>query len=201
MKTLKIRLRLIAAIGSLALAAVAQQTSSIASSAPSSPNGARVPQLVNYSGALTDINGKALAGVVGVTFALYQDAEGGAPLWAETQNIQPMKSGHYTVMLGSTSSTGLPQDVFVTGEARWLGVQVEGQAEAPRVLLVAPAMSGMDPARRAAFATNERSANTPTRRSRHASGCGCCSGTTLRAETPPRATRTQPGRRPWMLGH
>ena len=137
MKTFKIRLRLIAAIGSLALAAVAQQTSSMASSAPSSPNGAGVPQLVNYSGVLTDINGKALAAVVGVTFALYPDAEGGAPLWAETQNIQPTKSGHYTVMLGSTSSTGLPQDVFVSGEARWLGVQVEGQAEAPRVLLVA----------------------------------------------------------------
>jgi putative FmdB family regulatory protein len=73
--------------------------------------------------------------------------------------------------------------------------------QAPRALLVAPAMLGLDPARRAAFATNERSANAPIRRSRHPSGCGCCSGTTLRAETPPGATRTQPGQRPWMLGH
>ena len=55
----------------------------------------------------------------------------------EIQNVQPSKSGRYSVMLGSTSSAGLPQDVFVTGEARWLGVQAEGQAEQPRVLLVA----------------------------------------------------------------
>jgi hypothetical protein len=129
-------LGLIVAIGSLALAAVAQ-TSNMASTAPSSTNSAVVPQLVNYSGVLTDVNGKPLTGVVGVTFALYQDSEGGMPLWMEIQNVQPTKNGHYTVMLGSTRSTGLPQDVFVSGEARWLGIQAEGQAEAPRVLLVA----------------------------------------------------------------
>jgi hypothetical protein len=137
MKSLKIALSLIAAIGGLALAATAQQTSSLASSAPASTNNAVVPQLVNYSGVLTDGNGKPLTDVVGVTFALYQESEGGTPLWMEIQNVQPAKGGRYTAMLGSTSSTGLPQDVFVTGEARWLGVQAEGQAEAPRVLLVA----------------------------------------------------------------
>jgi putative FmdB family regulatory protein len=72
--------------------------------------------------------------------------------------------------------------------------------EAPRALLVAPAMSGMDPARRAAFVTNERSANAPTRRSRHPSGCGCCSGKALRADSPAQP-RAQAGQRPWMLGH
>jgi trimeric autotransporter adhesin len=135
--SIKSRLSLIAAIGSLALAAVAQQTSSVASSASSGTSNAVVPQLVNYSGVLTDVNGKPLSGVVGVTFALYRDSEGGTPLWMEIQNVQPTKGGHYTVMLGSTSNTGLPQDVFVNGEARWLGVRAEGQAEAPRVLLVA----------------------------------------------------------------
>ncbi len=139
MKGLKIRIKLslIAAVGSLALAAVAQQTSSVASSGSSGTSNAVVPQLVNYSGVLTDVNGKPLNGVVGVTFALYQDSEGSTPLWMEIQNVQPTKSGHYTVMLGSSSNTGLPQEVFVSGEARWLGVQVEGQSEAPRVLLVA----------------------------------------------------------------
>ncbi len=71
---------------------------------------------------------------------------------------------------------------------------------APRALLMAPAMSGMDPARRAAFATNERSANAPARSARHPSGCSCCAGTVLRADTPG-APRTQPGQRPWMIGH
>ncbi len=95
-----------------------------------------VPPLVNFSGTLTDVNGKPLTGVVGVTFLLYKEQAGGSPLWLETQNVQPDKTGRYTVMLGSTSSTGLPSDIFVAGEAHWLGVQIEGQAEQPRVLLV-----------------------------------------------------------------
>lgn len=95
-----------------------------------------VPPLVNFSGIVTDGNGKPLTGVVGVTFYLYKDQEGGAPLWMETQNIYPDKAGHYNVMLGSTTSTGLPFDIFVGGEARWLGVQVQGQAEQARVLLL-----------------------------------------------------------------
>jgi hypothetical protein len=38
--------------------------------------------------AAAEVNGKPLAGVVGVTFYLYKDQEGGAPLWLETQNVQ-----------------------------------------------------------------------------------------------------------------
>jgi len=101
-----------------------------------SASSAVVPTLVNFSGALTDVNGKPLTGIVGVTFYLYKDQEGGAPLWLETQNVQPDKTGHYSVMLGSTMSTGLPADLFASGEARWLGVQVQGQAEQPRVMLL-----------------------------------------------------------------
>jgi hypothetical protein len=86
---------------------------------------------------LTDLNGKALKDIVGVTFSLYRESQGGAPLWLETQNVQPDKSGHYAVVLGSTKSAGLPNDPFVSGEARWLGVQVQGLPEQPRVLVVA----------------------------------------------------------------
>ena len=95
-----------------------------------------VPPLVQFNGVLTDLNGKPLTGVVGVTFCLYKDSQGGAPLWMETQNVQPNRSGHYSVMLGSTTSQGLPFDLFVSGEARWLGVQAQGQSEQPRVLLL-----------------------------------------------------------------
>jgi hypothetical protein len=96
-----------------------------------------VPPLVNFSGALAEVNGKPVTGIVGVTFSLYKDSEGGAPLWMETQNVQLDKTGHYLVMLGSTLSQGLPSHLFASGEARWLGVQAQGQAEQPRVLLVA----------------------------------------------------------------
>lgn len=99
-------------------------------------NSAVVPPLVNFSGVLHDANGKSMTGVVGVTFLLYKDQEGGAPLWMETQNVQPDKAGHYTVMLGSTSNQGLPADIFAAGDARWLAVQVVGEQEQARVLLV-----------------------------------------------------------------
>src|SRR5579859_440593 len=82
-----------------------------------------VPPLVKFGGLLTDVDSKPLAGVVGVTFALYEDEHGGAPLWIETQNVTPDRNGHYVVMLGSTSRNGLPADLFVAGEARWLGIQ------------------------------------------------------------------------------
>jgi hypothetical protein len=104
---------------------------------PTAPAGnAVVPPLVKFSGTLTDLNGKALSETVGVTFALYKDQQGGAPLWLETQNVQLDKSGRYSVMLGSTNSTGLPADIFIAGEARWLGIQPQDLAEQPRVLLL-----------------------------------------------------------------
>jgi trimeric autotransporter adhesin len=119
---------------------VAQESSSV--STPVAPAAvpaavpAIVPAMVNFPGTLTDLNGKPITGLVGVTFLLYREQQGGAPLWMETQNVRPDKAGHYSVMLGSTTSQGLPADLFVSGEARWLGVQVSGQAEQPRVLLL-----------------------------------------------------------------
>jgi len=95
-----------------------------------------VPPMVSFNGVLTDLNSKPLTGVVGVMFALYKDEQGGVPLWTEMQNVQADKTGHYAVMLGSTKAHGLPSDLFVSGEARWLGVQPEGQQEQPRVLLL-----------------------------------------------------------------
>jgi trimeric autotransporter adhesin len=102
---------------------------------PSAPD-TLVPPFVSFSGSLTDGNGKALSGVVGVTFALYKESQGGAPLWLETQNVTADRTGHYSVQLGSTSASGLPPDLFQTGEERWLGVQVSGEPEQARILLV-----------------------------------------------------------------
>ncbi len=95
-----------------------------------------VPPLVKFSGVLADVNNRPLTGTVGVTFSLYKDQEGGAPLWMETQNVTLDKAGHYTVSLGSTTSQGLPASPFAAGEARWLAVQMQGRAEQPRVLLM-----------------------------------------------------------------
>jgi hypothetical protein len=107
----------------------AQQAASAASA-----NG--VPRLVSFSGKLTDAQGKPSPDVAGITFAIYKDRDGGSPLWIETQTVKPDGAAHYTVQLGSTRAEGLPLDLFSTGEARWLGVQVSGQPEQPRVLLL-----------------------------------------------------------------
>ena len=107
----------------------AQQASPAGSSAV-------VPPVVKFSGVLTDVNNKPVTGTVGVTFSLYQESEGGAPLWVETQNVTPDKTGHYSVMLGSAFGQGLPGSAFASGEARWLGVQAQGQSEQPRTMLM-----------------------------------------------------------------
>jgi hypothetical protein len=85
---------------------------------------------------LADTTGKPLTGVVGVTFSLYTGQQDGSPLWMETENVRPDKNGRYTVMLGSSTSQGVPANLFAAGEARWLGVRSEGQAEQPRVMLI-----------------------------------------------------------------
>jgi hypothetical protein len=95
-----------------------------------------LPRLVRFSGTAKDLSGNTAAGVTGITFALYAEQTGGAPLWQETQNVIVDSHGHYTALLGSTTSEGLPADLFNSEQAHWVGVQVEGQAEQPRVLLV-----------------------------------------------------------------
>jgi len=95
-----------------------------------------VPRLVNYSGKAVDVDGKSIAGTAGVTFAIYSEQTGGSPLWLETQNIQADSKGNFTAQLGATKSEGLPLDLFTSGEARWLGVRINGGEEQPRVLLL-----------------------------------------------------------------
>jgi hypothetical protein len=133
MKTQSLRnLRSAAIVSTLLLAvgllALAQNASSAKSAA--------VPHLIKFNGVLKDDAGHSKTGVSGITFALYKDQQGGAPLWIETQNVQTDSKGNYTVLLGSSKSTGLPIELFTSGGERWIGVQPQGQNEQPRVLLV-----------------------------------------------------------------
>jgi hypothetical protein len=114
---------------------VANQSAAAGSSAAEA--NAMVPRLIKFSGTLLDAQGKPVAtGPVGVTFALYAEQTGGASLWLETQNVHPDENGYYSVLLGSETATGVPMELFASGEARWLGIQVERQPEQARVLLV-----------------------------------------------------------------
>jgi hypothetical protein len=92
--------------------------------------------VIRFSGRATDSSSKPLTGLVGITFALYEQETGGPALWLETQNVQLDAAGRYTIFLGTTRPEGLPPDIFFSGQARWIGVQVAGQAEQPRAMLL-----------------------------------------------------------------
>ena len=71
LKTLGLRLGLVAAVCFVTLIGFAQESTPVgAASAYASGNG--IPGLINYNGVLKDINGKALTDITGVTFALYK---------------------------------------------------------------------------------------------------------------------------------
>ncbi len=97
---------------------------------------ATIPHLIRFSGLLNDISGKPAQGTVGVTFAFYSEQQGGVPLWMETQNVTPDASGRYWVMLGATKSDGLPVELFISKEARWLSVEPQGLPAPARILLL-----------------------------------------------------------------
>ena len=101
---------------------------------PAAKENTAVPRMVKFSGTLTDANAKPLSGVMGVTFALYAEREGGAPIWMETQNVQADGNGTYTALLGATRNEGIPAETFGAGQ-RWLGVTAQGEVERPRELM------------------------------------------------------------------
>ncbi len=91
-------------------------------------------RLVPYSGTAVDASGTPQTGAVDLTLALYEERDGGAPLWLETQRVQTDDRGRYLVYLGTVAP--IPQVAFSEERARWLAVKV-GDHELPRVMLVA----------------------------------------------------------------
>jgi hypothetical protein len=127
-----VEVSLLALLGAVGIHAQAQQAPS--QSAPA----VTVPRLIKFAGTLKDAQGEPRSNVVGVTFAIYKEQEGGAALWMETQNVNLDGNGAYTALLGANSANGVPAELFASGEARWLGAQVQlpGEVEQARVLLV-----------------------------------------------------------------
>jgi hypothetical protein len=91
---------------------------------------------VRFRGQLKDASGNWLTNTVGIMFAIYSEQSGGVPLWQETQNVQ-FSQGSYLVLLGNGTSTGIPAELFASGQSQWLGVRVllPGEEEHARVLL------------------------------------------------------------------
>src|SRR5579871_275803 len=90
--TLKLRRIRTSALLSVCTVAICLGTLCVA---PSLANGqsakastAAVPTLVHFSGVLNGVDGTPLTSLTGVTFSLYAQSQGGAPLWLETQSVQ-----------------------------------------------------------------------------------------------------------------
>jgi hypothetical protein len=126
-------------LGKLAFA----QTSTEAASVPPRPERSQstdvltaVPRLLRYAGHHPAAN--QTVGMVGASFAIYSQQEGGTPLWSEEQNVELDAKGDYTALLGSTKNEGVPVELFAAGEPRWLQVtfSLPGEADPSRILLV-----------------------------------------------------------------
>src|SRR3954468_21740727 len=98
---------------------------------------ASVPRLINITGVFRPADGAPPAAVETVTLAIYAEAEGGAPLWQETQSVTIDDRGRYSLLLGATSRGGIPPELFGSSAAHWLGTRFEraGQVEGARVRL------------------------------------------------------------------
>jgi hypothetical protein len=88
--------------------------------------------LVPVSGVLRDPSGAPRTGVVTMNFGIYAEQAGGVPLWLETQTVE-LSNGRYAALLGATQPDGLPAELFLAAEPRWLGVQVNAEPEHTRL--------------------------------------------------------------------
>jgi hypothetical protein len=93
------------------------------------------PRTMEIKGVLNDTDGKHLTGVIGVLFAVYDQQQGGTPLWQEVQNVDVDKRGDFTILV---EKEGIPSELFTTKKLLWLGelVLLAGEVEQPRVPLM-----------------------------------------------------------------
>lgn len=88
---------------------------------------------LTFEGKLADGEGALLEGPVALTFAVYDRAEGGDPLWTETHPEIEVLQGDFLATLGTIEPFGT---TLSTDRPLWLGLSVDGDLElAPRNLL------------------------------------------------------------------
>jgi hypothetical protein len=92
---------------------------------------AQVPGKIAYQGQLRDADGALGDGTYVATFELYDSAEAGEMLWREVQSLTVV-DGIFNIQLGENNAIDLPFD-----SPYWLGVQINGEAQTPRMALSA----------------------------------------------------------------
>ena len=91
------------------------------------PAAAQVPDLMPYQGYLTDDAGEPYEGEVSMTFRMYQDGDAPGAMWTEQWDAVPVEGGVFYVYLGMFSPVA---NALASGDARYLGVSIDGEGEA-----------------------------------------------------------------------
>jgi hypothetical protein len=147
-----------------------------------------VPKLSRYSAQLP----QRYSGTIEMVFAVYSAAEGGEPLWTESQQVAVGPDGTYSVMLGAVTQGGLPASLFSAGKARWLGIAIDREPEQPRVPLdSAPyAMKAADAETLSGVSATEFVTQTQMRAGALAAAVAQASADAARPETAPSGSGT-----------
>jgi hypothetical protein len=93
------------------------------------------PTVLSYQGNLATADQEAVDGVLTFTFRLFDDAETGAVLWSETLTDVVVEAGHFSVLLGE--STTFASEGLDFSIPYYLEIEVGGEVLTPRVPLTA----------------------------------------------------------------
>jgi hypothetical protein len=113
-----------------ALAQPAGQTTSSVAHAQALP--ARIPIEVD----LQTAGGLRHADGVTVVVSLYAQRDSTDALWTEEQDVRPDDGGRVKLLAGASTDAGIPQQLFQSADARWLGIAVKGETEQPRIMVM-----------------------------------------------------------------
>jgi len=104
---------------------------------------AEVPQSINYQGRLTDASGDPIAdGAQLIKFIIYDAPAGGTDLWTTPFEAIDVIDGLFSVQLGASPWPVLPDDLFASDTALFLGITVGANPEiTPRVKLTSVAFA------------------------------------------------------------
>ena len=91
-----------------------------------------VPRVIPFSGVAD--GSSPISKPIPISFAIYEGPSGGAALFIETQTVALQPGRQFQVLLGAATPGGVPASIFVSNQALFVGVQVVGQPEQPRVM-------------------------------------------------------------------
>jgi len=103
---------------------------------PAKPAAVSIPRFVSFTGELKTQDRKPASGVVEIDFLLFEEEDGGTPLWHENQRVTLDTTGHFSVALGANTTGGLPLELFASKKARWLEIEPQGLPVPDRILLL-----------------------------------------------------------------